>query len=370
MLTAIYIHAQERPQPVRTVVVQAPMNHPQAAAAPSPVPQARVMTTVIPALGDEINQLAGERFHFDIAPNTPVKDLLPPAPSVDASNLLVNDLTRVPQVELHRMPTRGPSAGEAVKQTAFTIAKINHLNKKKPEGFLRALCDARPDVAGLPFAMGGACRTTGERSPQFAIAVNTIRAALQSQGDGSMMNASKMNAMFKMMGARPSSGNVNIGQAAQPVRGGKSADLMVAASGPMVSASATTEILPEIFWRQFQTICAEQDQEQARADRTTRECITLARIGALMQILAPEPPRMRLGLIRYLAGVSHVEATRALARLAIFSAEDRVRQAAMDALQVRRERDYTDILLYGLHYPWPPSRSARARQSSSSRDAI
>jgi hypothetical protein len=62
---------------------------------------------------------------------------------------------------------------------------------------------------------------------------------------------------------------------------------------------------------------------------------------------------MRVGLVKYLAAVSHPEATRALARLAIFSEEDEVRSAAVAALQVRRERDYTDILLGSLRYPWP-----------------
>jgi hypothetical protein len=51
--------------------------------------------------------------------------------------------------------------------------------------------------------------------------------------------------------------------------------------------------------------------------------------------------------------VPHAEATKALARLAVFSAEDEVRRAAVDALQVRRERDYTEVLERGLRYPWP-----------------
>jgi hypothetical protein len=38
---------------------------------------------------------------------------------------------------------------------------------------------------------------------------------------------------------------------------------------------------------------------------------------------------VRLGLVEYLAGVSHVDATKALARLAIFSPEDEVRKAAV-----------------------------------------
>ncbi len=62
---------------------------------------------------------------------------------------------------------------------------------------------------------------------------------------------------------------------------------------------------------------------------------------------------MRLGLVRYLAHISHPDATHALARLAVFSFEDSVRQAAIDALKTRRERDYTGVLLQGLRYPLP-----------------
>ena len=62
---------------------------------------------------------------------------------------------------------------------------------------------------------------------------------------------------------------------------------------------------------------------------------------------------MRLGLVKYLTGVPHIEATRALAKLAIFSSEEDVRLAAIESLKVRREKDYTDILVKGLRYPWP-----------------
>src|SRR4029077_11602783 len=68
-----------------------------------------------------------------------------------------------------------------------TIAKINHLNEKttwtvpsKTDGFLEALRHERGDLNGLPFAMGDACRTKGERSKQFAIEVNLVRSALQT----------------------------------------------------------------------------------------------------------------------------------------------------------------------------------------------
>jgi hypothetical protein len=100
----------------------------------------------------------------------------------------------------------------------------------------------------------------------------------------------------------------------------------------------------------FRRLCEEADehQEPAAVDHATP-----ARIAALMQVLIPETPQLRLDLIKYLAGVSHAEATRALAKLAIFSEEEEVRRAALDALKTRREKDYSDILVQGLSYPWP-----------------
>ncbi len=83
------------------------------------------------------------------------------------------------------------------------------------------------------------------------------------------------------------------------------------------------------------------------------DSVVRARIAALMQVLAPDSVAVRKGLVKYLAGTSHVEATRALAKLAVFSAEDEVRRPAIEALKVRRDKDYTEVLLRGLHYPLP-----------------
>jgi len=71
-----------------------------------------------------------------------------------------------------------------------------------------------------------------------------------------------------------------------------------------------------------------------------------------MQILMPRS-EMHPGLVKYLSTLSHVEAAQALARLAIFSGDEDVRQAAIETLKVRRARDYTAILVEGLRYPWP-----------------
>ena len=52
-------------------------------------------------------------------------------------------------------------------------------------------------------------------------------------------------------------------------------------------------------------------------------------------------------------GIHNAEATRALAQLAVFSAEAEVRNAAVAALKERKKADYTPILMRGLRYPWP-----------------
>ncbi len=231
------------------------------------------------------------RFPFTIDPKTPLKKLLPVSPNVkNGLPFLTDDLTQVPEVQF-QMPLA--KTGEAMKNTAHLIAKINHLNAKKADGFLEALRADRPDLQGMPFAMGDACRTKGERNRQFTAAVASVRAFMQQGGNA------------------------------------------------------------DNFWTQYLQNCTQCDAQLNKADKQLQEHANLARIAALMQVFAPESPSMRLGLIKYLSTVAHVEATRALAKLAIFSAEEEVRQAATDALKVRRERDYTDVLVQGLRYPWP-----------------
>jgi hypothetical protein len=270
---------------------------------------------------------APQRFQFKIAPNAFLKDLLPVPPRTKkpAGPMLTEELTRVPEVEFQAPPTKKLPPEEASKNVAHQIAKINHLNAKKTDGFVIALRGERPDLAGLPFAMGDACRTKGERNKQFALAVATVRRALQQVTTLPLGTTSV--ATTTATGSAP----------AQTVQ----------------VAPADEHNRAETFWEQYKASCAQEDRAQSKMDRTQCEHVTLARIAALMQVLAPEGPDLRLGLVKYLAGVSHAEATRALARLALFSAEDEVRQAAIDALKVRRERDYTDALLQGFRYPWP-----------------
>src|SRR5262249_60667112 len=74
----------------------------------------------------------------------------------------------------------------AMHHTAHQIAKINHLNRKKTDAFMHALLEKRADLAGLPFAMGDDCRTKGDRSREFAAAVEMVRHALRNTGGQAM----------------------------------------------------------------------------------------------------------------------------------------------------------------------------------------
>jgi hypothetical protein len=296
------------------------------------------------------------RFQFTIAANTPLKDLLPTPPKVQktAGPVLADDLALVPEVQF-QAPLKKGGNPDALERTARMIAQINHVNAVKTDGFLKALVSERTDLAGMPFAMGDACRIKGERSQQLTQAVALVRQALQ----GIAVPA------VAVSGTTALSAPTTTAVAAPPPAPNPPPAPIV--EGPTATVAfqppAGIHSQGEQFWTQYTDICAHVDRSQPVMSGVQREHIMLARIAALMQVLAPEPLDTRMGLVRYLAGVSHVEATRALARLAIFSTEDEARQAALEALKVRRERDYTEVLLQGLHYPWP----AVARRAS---DAI
>lgn len=83
------------------------------------------------------------------------------------------------------------------------------------------------------------------------------------------------------------------------------------------------------------------------------EAVIQSRVAAMVQVVGPEGTQLGQEMVKYLATTSHVDATRALAKLAIFSEEEQVRKDAVVALAVRRDKDYSDILLGGLNYPWP-----------------
>ena len=312
-----------------------------------PVPQAGQQPQFTPALVQQLQTMQGaavQRFNFKIEPNAVLKDLLPVAPKVSPVRgpLLTDDLTKVPEVEFEARPEKVAADGKLTEQAAHQLAKISHVNAKKTDAFMAALIESRADLAGLPFAIGDDCRTAAERSKCFTQAVATVRQALP----------------------RAAVGQVTLGNFTA-VAGNS---VVVDVPQPVGQAGG----VPQGFWPLYATLCANEDATHSKNDKAFAEHLALARIAALMQMLAPESAEMRLGLVKYLTAIPHVEATRALAKLAIFSAEDDVRSAAVESLKVRREKDYTDILVKGLRYPFPAvaKRSADAIAGTGRSDLI
>jgi hypothetical protein len=242
------------------------------------------------------------RVQFTVDPKTPIKDLLPGSPKAAQRKLRLpsDDLSQVPEVSLHEPLPADMTADKAFQEIGGLIVKINHINKDKPDHFMTVLLGERADLRGLPFVMGDSCRSSGERNQKFNRAVQSVRES-----------------------ARHVLGPVKL-----------------------------TEEQVDQVWVNFRACCDRADKEPA-AGESTADTASPPRVAAVMQMFAPTSAKVRLGMVKHLAGISHPEATRALARLALFSPEEEVRHGAVAALQTRRERDYTDILMAGFEYPLP-----------------
>lgn len=241
------------------------------------------------------------RFPFTIDPRTPLQELLPVPPDTvePIAPWLVKDWSQVPAVFFQKpaavkraapsrprtpeeeqrlafQPDSLKSREEAMKQTALTIAKINHLNQKGADHFLKTLVDTRHNLVGLPFVMGDACRQSKERGGAFAVEVNAVRTTLERGGE-----------------QKPRPGD----------RGGDDGK----------------------FWENYDKFPSSLEQKRKETEAEARER-TPAQIAALVQILGPEQAVLRQGLVKHLSGIDHPEATRTLARLAVFSFEEEVRR--------------------------------------------
>ncbi len=228
-----------------------------------------------------------------------VKDLLPaPRSATKPPKPLVSEsLCDVPEVQFQEQFEKEPCFSEAKETMAKLLRRINELNGKKTDGFVEGLIQERPDLAGLPFAMGDACRTRSQDHQWFRDEVAVIQERLR-----------------------------------------------------LAKAHQLPEHRADAFWEVHEGGL----QAKAPSSKQDLERFMSARYAALTQILAPDTPAMRLGLVRNLASASNAAATRSLVVLAVFAPEREVRLAALDALQSRSTENCNDVLLKGLRYPWPP----------------
>jgi hypothetical protein len=221
-------------------------------------------------------------------------EMLPPTPTnlPTAKPLLDENLSDVPELFFQEPFPKHAQADWQKKMTKL-VANIKKLNDKETDGFLKTLLEHRPDLAGLPMTMGDTCRMPLEQAKTFKANLILLRKS--------------MITLFKAGSTKP-------------------------------------EQIAPIFW---------QDYEGLAGKTKTATGYTRTQIAGLMQVLAIESAQVRKGLATFLAKVEHPEATRSLARLALFAPESEVRHEAARALKNRDQQEYTDILLAGLKYPWP-----------------
>lgn len=240
------------------------------------------------------------RFKFKLDSQAPLIDFLPTTEKMPSMSPLPfnEDLAQVAEISFGVPMPKGTSKHEAMEAIAHTIAKINHLNAKKHDGFILAMIENREDLRGLPFLMGDDCRSSEKQIQVFALSSRVVHEMRQTP----------------------------------------------------------TERLGD---RITKNIVGNSEIERAT-------------VVGLVQILMPEAEPVRVHLAKCLATIPHIDATKALARLAIFSAEDTVRAAAIDGLKSRPERDYTEILLQGFNYPLPDvaNRSAEALVKLERKDVL
>jgi hypothetical protein len=107
----------------------------------------------------------------------------------------------------------------------------------------------------------------------------------------------------------------------------------------------------KFFWSTYHGVLSppgEPPQQPGDALENNRE-----RVAALTQMLAPKPAAIRKGLVKHIADLEHADMSPVLARLAIFSFDQPVRDAVVAALKKRPKDEYTTVLLAGLRHPWP-----------------
>jgi hypothetical protein len=246
------------------------------------------------------------RFSFKIDPKMPPKELLPTSPKTFSKlPLWTNeDLAKVSELTFGEQISKELPKLKAMEATAHFMAKINHLNLKKRDGFMLALIEQRQDLRGLPFLMGDECRPREEQAKIFGFFAAFVR-----------------DARAKEVG-----------------RAGKGA-------------------AEQEFWARITNLLSVENSSGQKFDigsaHGNKEQLDRGLVAALTQIMMPESAELRTGFARFLAMIPHIDATKALAKLAIFSPEEEVRAAAIEGLKLRREKDYTDVLIQGFRYPLP-----------------
>jgi hypothetical protein len=224
-----------------------------------------------------------------------------------------NELARVPQVAVDDPFPHGiqPAIGKQRIEQLIAKIRLANANPENKDAFLLAQMAERKELRGMPFVMGDACRLNGGKAQLFQTSVLAVRDGMESE----------------FRSARHDQGH---GQEHVP------------------------------FWDTYLAKTAGQGIDTDHG------------VAALSQILAPERPTLRTGLVQRLALSNSPEATRTLARAAIFDVSGEVRTAAIKALKTRPPEESSAILMHGIRYPLPviAKRTAQAMLALARKDLL
>ncbi len=226
-----------------------------------------------------------------IAPGTSIKDLLPTPPSPAMKAVYVGeDLAEVPEVALAAQPEWELSEKWA-ERMSHAVAAALHLNAKEEDGYIREVIKSRADIKGLPFILGDDARLHGPAGIAFG-------EHAQKHWDTTLL------------------------------------------FGPSEGVDGVT--------REIEGDLAGIPERQQRM----RQAVP-AIFAVLSQRLADAPAGDRVSLARLFGRHKLAQTTRELARMAVYSFDRPVREAALEALASRGNAGYDAILIEALRYPWP-----------------
>mgnify|MGYP003693928487 CR=1 FL=1 len=111
------------------------------------------------------------------------------------------NLAKVPELTFGEPISKELSKHKAMETTAHAMAKVNHLNLKKTDGFhARDARQSRRDPRDLPFLMGEECRTSEEQAKVFNFIVEHIHQQMRQSKAGKQLGDEAVDQFWVTMG--------------------------------------------------------------------------------------------------------------------------------------------------------------------------
>jgi hypothetical protein len=216
----------------------------------------------------------------------------------------------LPDLMLPQQVERGGAQAKNRQKLLDLVKTIEEQNGKKTDGFIANAKETLAELAGLPFAMGDACRLGAVASAHLAEhsqEINTA-AATAARASASTSNALRTRNRF---------------------------------------------VDPYLFWQNYPFRNGRGLTPSTRGAVNVNSLL-LDGAPAIEQVLSAEHAGLRLSMAQKMSNVEHPRATKILARRALFDLDANVRRQAVEALQTRPKDDYTALLVEGFRYPWAP----------------